>query len=271
MEIQEISPKTLAGADIGYEPFTIVPVGDVQLMDSRIPEYATWAKKAFVDYMKRVQDTHPNPYYIGMGDYIDFMSPSNRESFKKAKIYDSSRHWIEEAGRILTDQFLELMEPFNTAGRWLGILSGHHYVEFSDGTNSDQIIARELEAPYLGVCGHISLRIRRKGAKTVGHVNVWAHHGSGSRRYPASKLLNDVVPYWPEADLYLMGHMHEADAARVNRMVIRGTEVVDHNALAVVTGGWLKGYVEGVSGYVEAASMRPSVRNISFTCPRETR
>jgi hypothetical protein len=257
MEIQDVEPKTLAGSDIGFEPFTIVPVGDVQLMDPRVPEYSTWAKKAFVRHMEQVQAEHPNPYYIGMGDYIDFMSPSNRESFKHAKVYDASRHWIEESGRILTDQFLEVMAPFNTKGRWLGLLSGHHFVEFQDGTNSDQIIARELGAPYLGICGHVSLRLRDRADKTRGTINIWSHHGSGARKYPASKLLNDVVPYWPEGDLYLMGHMHESDASRVNRMVIRGSEVVEHNALAVVTGGWLKAYTEGVTGYIEARSGHP--------------
>lgn len=257
MEIHEVEPKRLGGKDIEFTPFTIVPIGDVQLLDPRVPEYNSWAKKSFVNHMKRIQDECPNPYYIGMGDYIDFMSPSNRDSFKKAKIYDASRHWIEESGKILTEQFLELMEPFNTSGRWLGVLSGHHYVEFSDGTNSDQMVARELDAPYLGYCAHIALRLRDANDKTRGSVNVWAHHGTGSRRYPASKLVNDVVPYWPEADLYLMGHMHESDASRINRMVIRGSEVVQHNALAVVTGGWLKGYVSGVETYIERSMLRP--------------
>jgi hypothetical protein len=257
LELHEVSPEKLAGKDIGFEPFTIVPVGDVQLLDPRIPEYSTWAKKAFVRHMSRIRDEHPNPFYIGMGDYIDFMSPSNRESFKHAKVYDSSRHWIEEGANILTDQFLELLEPFDTKGRWLGVLSGHHFAEFSDGTNTDQRIARELDAPYLGMCGHVSLRLRDDSSKTRGRINIWAHHGVGSRRYPSSKLVADVVPYWPEADLYLMGHMHESDAARINRMVIRGSEVVDHNALAVVCGGWLKGYVEGVDSYVSNAMLRP--------------
>src|SRR3970282_685502 len=71
--------------------------------------------------------------------------------------------------------------------------------------------------------------------------NIWAHHGVGSRKFPVGKLVDNVVPYWPEADVYLMGPMHECDSKKI----------------AGVTGGWLKGYVEDTETYIEEKMLSP--------------
>jgi len=257
LKLQDFEPKVLAKENFSEEmkEFTIVPVGDLQLIDPEVEEYNSVALNSFKDHMSYVEDNYPNVHYIGMGDYIDYMSPSNRESVEKAKIYSPSRSYIALAGRRLADDFLDLMA--HTEGRWLGILNGHHFVGFKDGTNSDQYIASALQAPYLDKCGYVTMRFQRPDDKNRGTINIWAHHGTGSRKYPVGKLVDSVVPFWPEGDIYLMGHMHECDYKKVQRMIARGGRIVENNAIAAVTGGWLKGYVEDVTTYVEEKMLSP--------------
>ena len=257
MELREFEPRVIAKEDFSEEmsEFTIAPIGDLQLIDPDVEGFRAVAVNAFKRHMAFVEDNFPNVHYIGMGDYIDFMSPSNRDSVGKAKMYQPTESFISVAARRLADDFLEIVQ--HTTGRWMGLLSGHHYYEFKDGTNTDQYIANALEAPYLNKCGYLTMRFQRPDDKNRGTINIWAHHGVGSRKFPVGKLVDNVVPYWPEADVYLMGHMHECDYKKIERMIARGGQIVENKAIAVVTGGWLKGYVEDTETYIEEKMLSP--------------
>ncbi|MEE8114918.1 MAG: hypothetical protein V3T23_11270, partial [Nitrososphaerales archaeon] len=210
----------------------------------------------FRKHLKYIEDTYPNPLYLGMGDYIDFMSPSNRDSIKKSKIYSQSREYIEDSAVDLANKFISLVE--HTRGKWLGLLTGHHFYELKDGTTTDQHIASWLDAPYLGRCAHITVKYVNKNGKTDGHLNIWAHHGEGVRKYPAGKIIDNVAPHWPEVDLFFMGHMHESDSARIARYVVDSAgDIVTRNSLAVVTGAWLEPYTAHVGSYIEDQVLRP--------------
>jgi len=241
------------------EPFTIVPIGDLQLMSQGIESGVTVNLSRFKQHLKYIEKTYPNPLYLGMGDYTDFMSPSNRDSMKQGKIYAQSREYIEEAAIELADQFVDLVT--HTKGKWLGVLTGHHFYELKDGTTTDQFIARELDAPFLGRVAHITVIFRRKDGgtkKTDGRLNIWAHHGEGARKYPAGKIVDNVAPHWPEVDLFFMGHMHESDSARIARYTVDNAgDIVTRNSLAVVTGAWLEPVTAGASSYVEDKILRP--------------
>lgn len=256
MDIIEHTPEKVSGIEWDVsEAFTIVPIGDLQLMQD-IESAGQINLDGFRRHMNYVEDTYPNPLYLGMGDYIDFMSPSNRDSLKKAKVYQQSREYIDEAARGLSEEFVALVKE-QTQGKWLGMLSGHHFYEYSDGTTTDQYIARELDAPFLGRCGHITVKLTGHG-KVYGGINIWAHHGEGARKYPAGKIVDNVAPHWPEVDLFFMGHMHESDAARIARFTVDSQgDLVTRNSLAVVTGAWLEPSVAGQSTYIEDKMLRP--------------
>jgi hypothetical protein len=257
MEIVSHNPERFALREVdSSEPFTIVPIGDVQLMAASIHSGKSVNVSGFKKHLRYIEDTYPNPLYLGMGDYIDFMSPSNRDSVKKSKIYDQSREYIDQAALELSVQFLDLVE--HTRGRWLGILTGHHFHEFAHGTTTDQYIAGELDAPYLGRVAHLSIRFRNSNGKTDGRLNIWAHHGEGARKYPAGKIVDNIAPHWPEVDLFFMGHMHESDSARIARFTVDNAgDIVQRNSLAVVTGAWLEPVTAGVGSYIENQMLRP--------------
>jgi hypothetical protein len=258
MDIIDYGPERFAKAEVeSGEAFTIVPIGDLQLMSEGIRSGSQVNLDGFRKHLKYIEKNYPNPMYLGMGDYIDFMSPSNRASVKQSKIYEQSREYIDETAIWLAETFVDLVAT--TRGKWLGVLSGHHFHELKDGTNTDQLIARELDAPYLGKCAHITVAFPRTSVgKVDGRINIWAHHGEGSRKYPAGKLVDNVVPHWPDVDLFFMGHMHESDSARVARYTVDSAgDLVSRNALAVVTGAWLEAISQGSTSYIEDKMLRP--------------
>ena len=252
MELTDITPNVLSSTEVPNQIFTLAPIGDIQYMNSD-----GFARQRFKDHLKMINDEFENVWYVGMGDYIDFMSPSNRESMKHARVYDSSRQSLDDKGRALIHELYDKI-LYQTSNRWIGLLKGHHYWDYSDtGTNTDQELATLLGTVYLNQCAHIEVKFMREKGWARGSVNIWAHHGVGSRKYPVSKLMDSVVPHWPEVDIYLMGHMHDSDFKPVARCVRRGDEIVSHNALAAVTGGWLKAYKEGAPTYIEEKMLAP--------------
>lgn len=256
MEVILHAPERFALTEVdSTEPFTIVPIGDLQLMSQGIESGVTVNLKAFKRHLEYIEKTYPNPLYLGMGDYIDFMSPSNRDSIKKSKIYSQSREYIDEAASQLALEFVNLVQ--HTKGKWLGILTGHHFYELGSGITTDQMIADRLDAPYLGRVAHITVKFRNK-TKVDGHVNIWAHHGEGARKYPAGKIVDNVAPHWPEVDLFFMGHMHESDSARIARYTVDSAgDIVSRNSLAVVTGAWLEPHTAHAGSYIENQMLRP--------------
>ena len=251
MELVDIEPKVLSSTEVPNEVLTIAPIGDVQFMNND-----GFAKHRFKEHLKMIEGEFENVRYLGMGDYIDYMSPSNRTAIQQARVYDSSRAALDQKGRDFVAQVYELLE--GTTGKWIGLLEGHHYWQYSDtGGHTDQDLAQLLECPFLNTCSYIEIKFMREKGWSRGTLNIWAHHGTGSAKYPASKLMNNVVPFWPEVDIYLMGHMHESDFKPIPRMVKRGDQIVENNARAAVTGGWLKGYKEGKATYVEEKMLAP--------------
>ncbi len=257
METISYSPERFALTEVdSNQPFTIVPIGDLQLMSQNIEGGKTVNLSGFKKHLKYIEKTYPNPLYLGMGDYIDFMSPSNRDSMKKGKIYEQSRQYIDEAAVELAEAFITLME--HTRGKWLGILTGHHFYELGSGITTDQYISEALDAPYLGRVAHVTVKYQNSNGKVDGRLNIWCHHGEGARKYPAGKIVDNIAPHWPEVDLFFMGHMHESDSARIARYTVDAAgDIVPRNSLAVVTGAWLEPHTAHVGSYIEDQMLRP--------------
>ena len=115
-------------------------------------------------------------WFVGMGDGVDFLSPSNRERLQAAGLYDTGKTIIDRAATSLEDDLLDVLLP--TRGRWLGWLQGHHYYVHLDGTTSDTRICKALDAPFWGDCAIQRITFREEGGgSTV--FKMWAHHGHG--------------------------------------------------------------------------------------------
>ena len=148
MEIIDIMPETRRALTLPWEEVTICPIGDIQfgaqgVEADRLRRHIEWG-------------LGQGAYFIGMGDYVDVMSPSNREAWRSVRRYDAMTQAMQEKAEEHIVGVLKLLE--GTTGRWLGLLQGHHYFDFEDGTTSDTRLAAALKSPFLGTCGVMVLR-----------------------------------------------------------------------------------------------------------------
>lgn len=252
-------PQKAGSRLLPWEPLKIMPIGDIQ--------YAGPGGSCDLDKLARhIQwGVEQGCYFIGMGDYVDFPSPSNRRKLLEAGLYDTAEDVIDRAATMLEDELFDYaLKP--SVGRWIGMLEGHHWYPHLDGTTSDTRLARKLGATFLGNSAMIRLTFRKdhEGMNCV----IWCHHGHGSGMTVGAGLnkLEKLSSYFG-ADIMLMGHYHRLSAAPIDRIEVtsRGTPHLYHKTrLLVQTGSWMKGWLEGgerggraQGGYPEKGMMAP--------------
>jgi hypothetical protein len=184
-------------------------------------------------------------HFVGLGDYTDFASPSNRKRYKQADLYDNAQDAIELTARYLAR---EVYKKYLVGTYWLGLVHGHHYFEFVDGTNSDQYLASLLDTAYLGTSAIIRLHFE-EGCKS-GAILLWMHHGNGGgmKSYSPLTKLENLAMSW-DVDIFLMGHQTKVATSKIDRVypVFHGDSAkLYHKTVHLVgTGGWSKAYMIG--------------------------
>lgn len=263
MQTTELTVATSQSLTLPWQECIVIPLGDLQLGSTgvdidRFRRTIKWAKD---------QEAKGGPpvYFIGMGDEVDVMSPSNRAIWRRSELYDSVQQAMEDKATELEEQFLR--EVRGTEGRWLGCLTGHHFFEHADGTTSTTRIAERLRAPHLGHCAFVNLNFKHPTSNHKITCTIWAHHGKGSGIMPHAPLnaLYRVLTHF-EADIYLIGHMTRKAAVTTPRLYYANGKIVDRKKILAGTGGFSKGYMlnsRGVSGrlegnYVEQGMMAPA-------------
>lgn len=250
------------------DEFLLLPIGDIQ--------WSGCDKEVALKMLSRHIEwgVANNAYFIGMGDYIDFMSPTNRERLRGANLYDTSQKVIERSSRMLVDEIYEkALKP--SRGRWLGLLEGHHFSDFADGTTSDMKLCDMLETHHLGTNAVVRLLFERGKTQDKpagsGSYLIWAHHGNGGGQTTGASLnrIEKMIKGF-EADLYLMGHDTKIAHAPIDRIEAifprTGAPRLLHRPKNIAsTGGFMRGYVVGSrhgrvprGGYVEQGMMNPT-------------
>ena len=170
---------------------TLVPIGDIHY------GYTCCNIKKLnkvIEYVK----AKDNRRWIAMGDLIDNTSPKN-------KYFNRDQHSIDVQRQIL--DLAKMFEPI--ADKCLGLLWGNHEARaFKEEFNPNLQLAALLgnEKLDLGSSNHLF--------KYAGK-NVFACHGltmSRNKSYKIKQLLE--LDRLVDADLYLMGHVHELDFVR---------------------------------------------------------
>jgi len=204
--------------------------------------------------------------FLGMGDYVDMASPSNRRTLKAAGLYDT----VTEALQVKAQEDIKtfLQHTMYSKGAWLGLLQGHHYMDMADGSTSDMKIAEALRAPFLGDAAIVRI-IFDKHKDVDGlplKADIWCHHGRGGGVGAAAPIsLLEKTARGFNADIYLMGHQHKKVATPIDELFYsRDGRMLHRTKLLACTGSFLKGYLdnsmsEGRAGgtYVEKGMMTP--------------
>lgn len=196
--------------------------------------------------------------WLGMGDYLDHFSPSNRRALVAARgaLYDSARELLDDAiyGRL--DEMAQILEP--TRGSWLGMVAGDHTWDFEDGQNADSVLAGMLNAPFSD--GAIMIHVKHPDCPLP--LRIFALHGAGASVSATGKTLHleRLMRSW-DADIYLMGHSHLKYGLPVDKhetVVKRGKSyLVRRTKIIGITGSFMDGYSLGKKSYVEEKALAP--------------
>jgi len=215
-------------------------------------EFLEWARKK------------KNCYFIGMGDYDDLISTSEREGLSGARLHDSTLHTIEDVYRRHTDRLVK--EVAFMKGKLIGLIEGNHYATFINGTTSTQRMCQMLDCKYLGCSTFTRLVFENRGTKRLLTMclDVWAHHGKGAARLVGGSM-NRVqqMAEAAEADIYIMGHDHRKGATPVTRLRLtnggHGTFRLTHRKMMLIrSGSFLRGYVPENVSYIADGAMNPT-------------
>lgn len=248
---------------VPWEPFAIMPLGDIQYDGpggtanlKKLKRHVTWGLERGVQF-------------LGMGDFVDFLSPSNRERLAEARLYETAGKGIDRLATMLEDELMEVLEP--TKGHWLGLVQGHHYYEHrGDGTTSDTRFAARLDAPYLGDNGIIRLTFKGKNKESA-ILKIWVHHGSGTGTTLLSGL-NKLIkqkPGYPGVRLFIMGHVPQLGHVPQDGLDVtdKGMPYLfDESTYYIMSGGFARSHQQGSrfggraqGGYAEKGMMLPAI------------
>jgi hypothetical protein len=279
LEIKTFEPKKVAAWALPMHEVRILPLSDIQY----------GAQGCDVDRLKRHVDwgLQNDCHFIGLGDYLDVASPSNRRMLREITLYDSVREMMDNKMDDELKKLLRILEP--TKGRWLGLVSGHHLWEFADGTTTDTRLAAALDTHYMGDGAAVSIlqfKHQHAGTKRTrnGTAKIWFHHGQGGGQTagsPLNRLEHIAKTFY--ADVYLMAHQHRKVSTKMPFIDYEagprgGIHFTSRNRILACTGGFLKGYEMGTtnpfghpaSSYVEKAMMTPTALGgvLVFVRPR---
>ena len=221
--------------------------------------------------------TEKNCYFVLMGDYIDFLSPSNRVKLQMAGLYDVSVDVIDNAATILENELFRELAPLK--GRVLGVVEGHHYYTHLDGSTTGTRLTHflnDVENPAVtclyggdAFMYRINFHAERGKKGRAGVITkIFVSHGAGGGSTISAGLpkLERFMAY-TAAQVVFVGHNHKTTFNQLPAMDMTGAgkpRMKAWNRALVQTGSFLKGWQEGSEvggrpqgGYVERALMPP--------------
>ena len=167
--------KTIANIPRAGACIKIVPFGDIH-RESKNCDSDRFKK--FLDKCKEEQDDYT--YYLGMGDYHDFASWSERKQMRD--LHDSTYATMDDMAAFRLETLCEEMSFMK--GKLLGLHHGNHEWEFRDGDLATEKMCQELECPFLGYAAHVTLLAKtdRKGHGRDIPITIFSSHGKGGGR-----------------------------------------------------------------------------------------
>lgn len=243
------------------ETLKLIVFGDVH-RDSDMHSENYW--KEFLDYSKKQK----NAVFLGMGDFTDGVSTSERIILSDHKLHDTTKRTIEDVYKGVTKTLINELSFMR--GRCIGLLGGNHYYQHNNGDTTDHVLAAALGCKFLGVCSFIRLEIST-GHKRFASLDIFAHHGKGGGGLPGSTFNTiEKMTQTADADIYLMGHDHKKGCVpstpRLRLVKGRTTlNVKERCPWLGRTGSFLKAYEnERVSYNVDACRSPASLGWIEF-------
>jgi hypothetical protein len=241
------------------DPIYLIPIGDVH-RDADNCDVDKWHED--ISKWKALSENNPGRvFFLGMGDYLDFLSTSERSIFTHG-LHDTTLRDLDKLAEAKCAMFYEEMKW--TAGKWIGMIEGNHHYDFLSGMSSTHRLCDLFGTKYLGINAFIRLSFQKQpNTNKRVSVDLHAHHGrGGGMTEGASVNALERMMHVSEADVYLMGHNHRRQTARRSRFKFghgNGTfKVKAREVLLVRTGSYQLGYRDGKDGFAAQNCMVPT-------------
>lgn len=243
------------------KPITFIPFGDIH-RDSDMFCHVYWER--FLERAKKAAKRE-NAVFLGMGDYTDGVSTSERIVLSSPGLHDTTKVTLKDHYKGVAKTLVNELDFMR--GRLIGLLGGNHYFDFGDGDTTDHVLAAQLGTKFLGVCSLIRLSFRfRNKAKSRTSLDIFAHHGRGGGSLPGSQYNTlEKMMAGADADFYLMGHTHAKGCIPSSpRLKLTSTnkdaELVVRDRIPWLgrTGSFLKAYEPGRVSYNVDAGRPPA-------------
>src|SRR2546428_8273751 len=240
---------------VPWKPLHIIPIGDIQWAGKDHYSVSLSALREMVAKGLEYERLGHTVKFLGMGDYIDYLSPSNRTKVDAAGLYDTAIDILDKVAFHLNDELVkEALKP--TIGKWVGLIEGHHFKNLTTGSTSDMELCKLLKARFLGTSAVIRFKVQRSYGTNIHqqhHTNfiIWAHHGVGGGQtgyYPLLRLEKTSAKN-EGIHAFLMGHTCKQAIESENKLEYHwphGKLDAEHRKVLLVgTGGYSKSYVLG--------------------------
>lgn len=246
-----------------FAEFSIYDVADIHLLNRGV------SKAHLTRDIQRINDDMYSLYFIG-GDYADWIFPGDKRFDPEAFDEDLKVTDLSQLGAIVAKMIIRYFTPIKR--KCLGMLIGNH--EFTAMNHNSQMfvhdyICQALRVPNMRFSGFTDVYfVHEPGFKAgckmtysdtppgkfTARLRVFIHHGMGAANTAGGKInklktLVDMV----DADLVLMGHVHEQFAKAFLKLVPNSdcSEIGQKATMGLITGSYLRTYASGFTGYGE--------------------
>jgi len=237
------------------EVFSLHTIGDVHWGNSNCARDRVEAdvERIAADPLARV---------LLMGDLGDYIGQADKRWDAATISPEVKAADLADWGMYIAKGIVKLLRPLR--GKIVGSLEGNHESTFS-ARQAQQMHAwtcAELGVRNFGFSCFFDLTFERSGAGNSRRAyRIFAHHGAGAAQSPGGKI-NRLVSFmnFHEADVYLVGHVHEQDVKRIETLAAstKCDRLISRKKLGLFTGTYLRTYAEGFkANYSERAGYRP--------------
>lgn len=236
------------------DPWYLLPFGDVH-KDNPNHDGELWGEWCGWGATKK------RSMFIGMGDYLELFSDSERNGLTTIRLHDSSKKTLDDHVKETCKKFFEDIKFMK--GKLIGMLEGNHFYNFTNGMTSTQYLCQLLDCKYLGASSFTRLTFSYARGNRSSKCDIFAHHGKGASRLVGGSL--NTVQQMAEcanADIFLMGHDHKKSVGMSTKLELTdgatGLHLKERKLLYGRTGSFLKGYEPDKPSYVAKALMNPT-------------
>lgn len=258
--------------------FSMYPFADIHLGNKAC------FKPQLDEDIERV-DSDPFALWWLLGDYGDFIHHKDPRFDPDMVDETITVKDLSNTGLVLLRRVLERFLPIKD--KCLAAGYGNHelsYMRDKEQMALHDTLCSQLEVPSLRYSGFFDLyfehqpglkkpvvikkpadsRICRKGQR---RLRVFSHHGAGAAATPGGKIntLHRAVNMTRDADLVVMGHLHEQVAKAIVRLTTDSLcrALREKPTMALMTGSYLRTYCDNMTGYGEIRLYPPSVLGVA--------